>query len=784
MKGRSSSYYLRLVLFCFVLTALPVLLLGILSYGHSSDVVQQNVNAQKRLNLAQMETNVEQLLKTVDQSATHFLSSHMVQTALGEPLSPRQFPLVNQLKSELGFLQRLDSGISDIVLISRTGQWAISNDGLYRLDQLKPDDKAKGYLPFLENPDFSFWSVHQGGGEPAVSGGPSAAATGCAQEIRLVKKLPLTAFQPTGLAVITIPACTLSDQLSLDSERETVLILDEALNPVWSQGLELRDPDSMRLALRQSPASAGQQTVELGGRSISLTYLKSVYTGWTYVSAVPIAQLTQQSRGIGWFTFWICLVLLLLFIGLSLVLSRRMYRPIVALYREVTGDREEPAPGRRVDELQAIGEHVHSMFRTQRELKDRLQGQTEQLKTFFMTKLVLGGMKEEEMAGGLESFGMNREFGRYAVMAAGIDLESTRFSPKDHDLLLFAVHNMVEELLPEGIRLQPILLGRSQVTVITSEGDEQEFRRELFQWAKRIRETVAAVLGVPVYAGISQSYTRLGELPRAYEESVEALGSRVRLGGKPVVDYAELGENRSIQYSYPHRMEKELFEAVKLAEREEAVQLLERLLDEIVRNCPVPHDMQFHAARLLMNLMNLAHSMDIHSLMTADQHRLFDELFRLDLRKEGEGWFLEKVVGPVLEGAAERTEHRHLQLSRELVRIIHEEFETDLSIESCADRLHYNASYLSTVFKKSMNTPFSVYLAQYRHRMATRWLTETERSVKEISERLRYNNPQNFIRSFRKLEGVPPGRYRELHAGGTGGPDGEEEKREKGEEAV
>jgi AraC-like DNA-binding protein len=33
--------------------------------------------------------------------------------------------------------------------------------------------------------------------------------------------------------------------------------------------------------------------------------------------------------------------------------------------------------------------------------------------------------------------------------------------------------------------------------------------------------------------------------------------------------------------------------------------------------------------------------------------------------------------------------------------------------------------------------------------------------VKEIAAKLRYNNSQNFIRSFRKIEGMTPGQYRE-----------------------
>jgi AraC-like DNA-binding protein len=774
VKGRSSSYYVKLVLFCFAITSLPVIILGIVSYGHSSGVVQNNVNAQKSLSLTQMEANVEQLLKTVDQSATHFLSSHIVQSAIHEPLNPKQFPLFNQLKSELNYLQRLDTGITDITMLSQTGSWLMNNSGLYPLDEVP---EPAFFLALLDppSPSMPLWTVRssteaegaQQSGKLVTAG--SAAANECAKDIQLIKKLPLTAFNPVGAAVITIPACSLSDNITLDSGHESFLILDKNKETIWAQGLAIQDPSPLRGKLAQAGAPEGQLSLTLDTQDYTLTYRESDYTGWTYVSAVPLAQLTKQSRGIGWYTLFICLALLLLFIFLSWILSRRMYRPIVSLYQDIIAEQDEPVQGKRVDELRVIGEQVHTLFRTQREMKDRMKGQLEQLKTFFMIKLVLGGMKEEDIAANLDQFDMRNDWRHFAVMAAQIELENTRFEQKDYDLLMFAVHNMLGELIPEANRLQPVLLGRSQITVVTSREDaDGAFRRELFALAKHVQDKVAQVLGVSVYVGISLTYGRLRDIPRAYEESVEALQSRARFGGPAIMDFADLGQNHTMNYSYPVHLQQELFDAIKLTDREQTEHFLHQLIDEICRSSANAHDRQFNAIRLLMNLMNLAHSFDIESQLMSNQQILFDELFQLDIPRDGEQWIRKKLIEPVLSGIAERTEMRHLHISRELMQIIHDEFETDLSIEICAERLHYNPSYLSTVFRKSMNIPFSTCLAQYRHQMAKKWLVETELSVKDISERLRYNNSQNFIRSFRKLEGLPPGKYRDLHPGGGG----------------
>ncbi|MGO4495212.1 helix-turn-helix domain-containing protein [Paenibacillus sp. 2RAB27] len=55
---------------------------------------------------------------------------------------------------------------------------------------------------------------------------------------------------------------------------------------------------------------------------------------------------------------------------------------------------------------------------------------------------------------------------------------------------------------------------------------------------------------------------------------------------------------------------------------------------------------------------------------------------------------------------------------------------------------------------------FDEYLAQYRVRIAKKWLTETSMKISDIAEKLQYNNSQNFIRYFRKMEGMTPGQYR------------------------
>ncbi|WP_028550612.1 helix-turn-helix domain-containing protein [Paenibacillus sp. UNC451MF] len=788
MKKQPNRYYVRWVILCFIITTLPVVLLGLFSYAKSSGVVLEKMKKETALSLQQTQMNVEHSLKVVDQATTHFLGSKIIQTALNEPLNPDQFQLYTQVKTELSSLQRLDTGIDDIQIWSTAGNWLIKNDGLYRLDAW-----IKGNASAMPDPEApSVWEIS---GSKAPSGSkdavipaiqPSspqnesaiqlAAVNSCQINVNLLKKLPLTAYRSTGTAMIQIPACSISQLISVNADHEAVLLFDQDGRLIVHKGVTLDGLDeSLQQSVKQLPEErTGQYNLNIDSQSLMVTYRKSDYNSWTYVSVVTLDQLTRSSREIGWFTLYICIGLLLLSIIAILLWTKRLYRPIAQIYKEVLSQIGRAASTKPLDEIQMIGEQVHSLFDTKRRLESRLEGQTELLRTFLMVKLFLFGMREGEIVERMESLGMRQDFSRFCVLALQIgSLENTRFTEKDIDLLLFAVNNMVGELIAADRRLHPIVLGRTQTTVLTSGADSEElFLSEVYAAARLVQQTAAEVLDLRVNIGISVPYQRLPDIPRAYEEAVEAAKRHAFFGDEGIGYFGDLGENHILHYSYPFALQSELFDSIKLVDRERVRPLLSELLHEIEQNNSNPYDMQFNAVRLLMNTLGLANGVTGQAIPMQRQQALFDELYQLSLPESGETWFMDQIIDPIMTGIEGHTEVRHLALSKQMVQMIHEEFDTDITIDTCADRLHYNSSYLATIFRKSMELSFSAYLAQHRHQIAIKWLLETDMPIKDIAERLRYNNSQNFIRSFRKTEGHSPGKFRELGRQDDGNSNG------------
>lgn len=84
-----------------------------------------------------------------------------------------------------------------------------------------------------------------------------------------------------------------------------------------------------------------------------------------------------------------------------------------------------------------------------------------------------------------------------------------------------------------------------------------------------------------------------------------------------------------------------------------------------------------------------------------------------------------------------------------------------LTAETIAERFHYNAEYLSLLFKKETGLTLIQYLNRTRIDVAKRLLETEGISVKETAYSSGFSDEKYFMRMFRKLEGVTPLQYKE-----------------------
>lgn len=84
----------------------------------------------------------------------------------------------------------------------------------------------------------------------------------------------------------------------------------------------------------------------------------------------------------------------------------------------------------------------------------------------------------------------------------------------------------------------------------------------------------------------------------------------------------------------------------------------------------------------------------------------------------------------------------------------------EVSLDAVAELTGYSKNYLCQIFRESTGMTINTYLNAARINKATELLVNTNMELAEIAEKCGYNSVHYFIKTFKKMIGIPPGSYR------------------------
>ncbi|WP_427180441.1 helix-turn-helix domain-containing protein [Paenibacillus sp. TC-CSREp1] len=775
------KYLLRLLCFTMILGALPVIVIGSVSYTIASRDIEQKVRESNLQILHQTQMRVEQVLRSLQLSSIQYVNSPLVLRAMKQPLDSSEFQEIRDLTSGFNNLQAVTS-IDQAYLVNLDEDWVVSMRSFGKLSDFSIRDRIGTYLTYTNS---LFWVTQNKSSAKEsvpVSAGMGEALTEQAQPptlissdnvVSMVFKIPMvpTNVKPKGFLVIDIADAELSSFLSRNPNSGDLYVLDQ------DQQYFLNDTNygskydqlnkNIQEKVQMSGESQGFFSAEVEDKPVAVSYRQSPFNGWLYVSVVSLGQITAQSQKIAVVTGVATLIMLCVTGLVAIYGSRRMYSPISRLLQFTKGlDSPLPPAGRRQDEFIYIEERLSTLFSSEQTMREQMKGQHVHLQEFFMTKLLTGKISEEDFRYQGELYDFPTGWSHLGVLMLQIDtLEGTRYEEKDRDLLLFAVNNIVGELLPSKIRFTPVMLDDAQVTVLASSlNDEVQLKEWMHKQADWIRERVVTYLNLPVSIGISRAYSSIGATPRAYQESREALQGRVSLGSRIILHYEDIqprGQMEAALYTQLRMIEDQLASALKQGDEEKTdmyfTQYLGLLADKKLHFSEYPVIM----VQLLSRVYQLVQEQGGDVAEVLGEKASMAYLLKLSTLDEMTNWFRKRLFQPVIRFWREQEESQYMNIARRMIRLIEERYDRDLSLEACAEELNFHPVYLSRVFKKEAGVNFTEYLAEYRMEKAKTWLQTTDLKIAEIAEKLNYTNPTAFIRTFRKITGTTPGKYRE-----------------------
>lgn len=741
------NYFTKLLLMNSLIIVIPIGIMGLLSYEKTTNLVKEKVNNSHLQMVQQTAAQMDNLLRAADFATTQFALSQLAVSAVDLDNGVNRFVEVRNIVNEMTRLESYELKIRDTYYVNFDKKWVIWNGGISPIEDITDRKRLETLFSYNKS---SYWTT-----ELEASGKSSP-------YLELVKKIPLLPNAvPSAMFVSRIP---ISEYMYLlkGQKNEFEFYLFDSENRLLPSGTEQIPPEHAS-GFQNVPQMRGEygEVTSIDGKYV-YTYRKLAQIDWKIVMVTPIEDIVRGTSVISRITLLTCFGVFLFTLIVTILGTRRMYSPIRRLYRIV--ERHFSMNTHRKDEFKFIGDQIFHLLDSQSSMVDTLNKQTGQLKDHFIIKLLQDEWSRQEIAEKMEQFGFSG-WEQMMVLAVQLDsLEGTKFESKDRELLLYAIHNMLSELIMEDRRLGPVLYNRS-VAVIIGEGESDsagDLSIEAVQIANRIRDAVKHYLHLDVSVGISRPVCELKHAARAYQESMEALEYRIRYNKGVVLRIDELVPELNRKFYFPKSVEFELFDAIRQNEADRAKVLLTELVQNVTsEQLGSYRDYQTFFLRLVLDLLDLAHNQGVNPEKWQEKMSLLHRFFEYKSAMEIEQWIWKEVVTPLISEIESNRMRQYVDISGTMKQIIHERYQTDITLETCASIMNFNPDYLRQVFRKQTGINFSEYLSSYRLKMAKQMLVETELTIKDIAEKLCYNNPQNFIRYFRKMEGVTPGQYRE-----------------------
>lgn len=119
-----------------------------------------------------------------------------------------------------------------------------------------------------------------------------------------------------------------------------------------------------------------------------------------------------------------------------------------------------------------------------------------------------------------------------------------------------------------------------------------------------------------------------------------------------------------------------------------------------------------------------------------------------------------QLLIPFLQAAEEQP--RDHALFTPALLYIKDNLHHEITLEDLAATMGQSAEHFARSFRDALKIPPMHYVTEERIQRAKKLLTETTRTAREISEQCGFNTPSHFAKVFKKITGLPPGKFRKL----------------------
>ena len=325
---------------------------------------------------------------------------------------------------------------------------------------------------------------------------------------------------------------------------------------------------------------------------------------------------------------------------------------------------------------------------------------------------------------------------------------------------IFDKFNLSKELVlkyfSEEVKCEVVGIDYKSIAFIL---EERLTREELEEVLKCLVSHIDRNFNLKFSLVVTNVYDDILQMPKAYRTAKKMLDYKYIYKQNSVIFQDRLKENSFDKYYYPIEVESKLILRT-LSSNEISVK---RIIDEMFNQKSgqvIDKKYVKEFGVLLYNTLNriLLQLNEVNENIDIKAYKI-NEILEINNAVDLKNLFQEKILD-ICKLTKMEEENDIESVKIKIERYLEENYMIDISLENLADHLGHSFKYTSVLFKKVMGDNFKNYLSIYRIEKSKEIMQgNSGLRIKDLAELVGYNSSNTFIRTFRKYEGVSPGKY-------------------------
>lgn len=511
-----------------------------------------------------------------------------------------------------------------------------------------------------------------------------------------------------------------------------------------------------------SKQNRGHFIDRINGKRYLITYLKTTGADkWTYVGVFSLNTLTNKVNSLKISIIYISICLLVLFVLLSYVISRKLYNPVKKLVQEIKQRKGVDIIGDG-NEFTLLAKTFDTMIRQEDQLFRTLEKDQKNLRENYLLSLLRGKPSTEE--GQIELFTLKNLMCCVLYIDKYNDFISN-FSYEQQYYLKTVILNLCEEKIGESFICSGVVLDGDKIVLVVNFADEDMINVTsiLKNDFSVIQQEAAKVIETTITVCLGGFYNDILKIRNSYIEAQNLLKQRFMLGHQAFIYQLEDNSDNN-KYFYPFNIEKQILNNVDIGSKDALLTSISSFFDEVKQNKSLSYD----SVMLILNQLvgsTIKYLLDLNisvSKIFGSDFNIYSKLAEINTLDEA-GLFLSNIYLQIIE----YNEKFKVEGKSHILKImdyIHKNYKKDIAINTLAEHVGLSYSHVRKIFNDETGENIVNYINNMRIEEAQRLLRQTNMNINDIALSLGYNNKQSFNRFFKKYVGINPGEYRSIKA--------------------